>query len=324
MTEAHEVDFLDVCSISGQVKKSAEDSVELSLENAARHLSLPEFAGERNIRQSHVDSLVRHMKRGTFHPEWVVLITCKCNEECSDSSGVVQKAGTVWRMNGKHTSTARLQMPPSFRCPVRVMRYTASTAHGMRMLYSTIDRNGPRTKRHITRSYLAGAPGYEDYADRAIENIANAVSLWEWGDPSFRGGRKHDADEAVYLVKTTHSVACHHVLEFLSSGMTREGHKIVGRTGVVAAMLATFSKDSTDAKKFWTTVVSGAGIPSVDDPRLRLRDKLATSATDGRTSDKARVSAETQFRWSIYAWNAYRSGKMIKKIPHLEGRQPLR
>lgn len=305
--------FADITSLGGGLKLTAQDKVELTNEYAAKHLGLSEFCGERGVRPSHLAALVTHMKRGTFRSEWVQLMVCKCKEACRDIAGEKQPAGTLWRMNGKHTSNARLQLPAGFRCPVQILRYTAETAYDMRMLYASIDRNGPRTSKHIMKSYLAGSDAFENYSVAAVTSAPAGLAHWQWGDSSYRNSRGHDADELAYLIQTEYYNLSKPILSFLTQHGERS-QKFLLRVGVVGAMYATFNKSISDSEKFWDAVATGLGFSSKGDARLKLRNALLTSSIDGRTTTQKNVCREVTYRWCIASWNAFREGRAVQVL----------
>ena len=316
-------DILDVRSIGGALRETSEDVVDLTHDFAAKHLAMPSFAGERKIRERHVSNLLSHMQRGTFFAEWVNLITCRCKEECVDIGGAALPPGTVWRMNGQHTCRARLEMPPGYKCRVKIYRYSAETAYDMRQLYASIDRGGIRTSRNVWKSYLAGAPEFSGRSVRCIERVPSGYAHWKFGDVSFRSGRTRDADDVVFLMHTEDYQLTCKVMAFLD----RHGEADtlwVWRAGVVAGIYATFDRDAVQGEKFWESVVTGVGFTSLSDPRNKLNRLLSTTSADGRSNGSKAVSRETYFRWCIAAWNAWREGRDIKAFRCPDKRVPLK
>lgn len=311
-----EDDVYDIGSLGKGVKLTSKSTVELTHKYAEKHLELPAFAGERAVRQTHVDSLVQHMTRGTFHPEWVKLIACRCAEECPDIKGEILKPATQWRMNGQHTCWARLQMPEDYRCPVEVVNYTASTLYDMRMLYASIDRVAQRTHQHIMQSYLAGTTAFNGYNKDILSAVASGLAHWQWGESEthkVRAGR--DADALAYLLQTEYYELAIRVLDFLQANFSKD-RQFLKRRGVVGAIFATFGKAIQDSNRFWEAVASGVGMTDANDPRLRLRTALV-GAVVPKGSDRRRYSAEDVYRWCVTAWNAFREGKsmLLLRVP---------
>src|SRR5688500_1830871 len=106
--------FYDIKSLGQSLRLTSQDSVELTPELAKELLAMPAFIGERPMRKRHVGNLVHNMQRGTFRWEWVTIITCRCTEPHNG-----KPKGATFRMNGQHTCSARLEMQPSYRAPIR-------------------------------------------------------------------------------------------------------------------------------------------------------------------------------------------------------------
>lgn len=306
-------DVLDITSLGKGIKVTSKNTVELTRKYAEAHIALPAFAGERDVRQSHVDMLLQHMQRGTFRPEWVKLMVCRCNEECRDIGQEMVKSNTRWRMNGQHTCWARLQMPEDYRCPVEVVNYTAETAYDMRMLYASIDRGAPRTRVHIMQSYLSGTPAFDGFNKACMAASASGLAHWQWGwSDNLKAAAGRDADVLAYLMQTEYYELTIRVLTFLSENHNVDRNFLL-RRGVVGAMYATYGKAVADSGKFWGPVATGVGIDNVNDPRLRLRNSLVTAVVP-RGSVKQRYTAEDIYRWCITAWNAFREGRSLQIV----------
>jgi len=241
------------------------------------------------------------MKRGTFHPEWVSIITCKLGDK-------------VYRMNGQHTAWARLDMPPKWPCEVTILEYEASTVEDMRTLYSTIDRGSPRTRANVIDSYLVGTEEFKEAKVQTIRFVPRGFTCWFW--PTKNERSKHDGDDVAYLLKTDHYDLTLKICSFLNKYSPRE-HKHIFRGGVIGAMFATFHKAPQIATDFWSPVADGIGFSQRSDPRLKLRNELMQTAVGyggGARSDKKKVSQELMFRNCIHAWNAFRENRVLQVL----------
>ena len=274
-------------------------------------LGLSEFVGDRALRPRHVDNLVQQMKRGTFHPEQVQIITCICLED-----------GNEYRMNGQHTAWARLEMDDSFPCTVQFLEYEAQTMADMRRLYATIDRGSPRTRQNVIHSYLAGTPEYGHFNVWSIRSIARGLAFYLWEGAGER--KLQDADDVSYLLQTEWLQIGQRVAAFLDTcrGCSGgSGHNWMFRAPVAAAMLATFATSNSlkAIDEFWTGVRDGVGLNSLTDPRLQLRTVLQTVIEKVGTGKDANgkiknLANEQVYDWCIRCWNSYRKGEPVQVL----------
>ena len=291
----------DVTNIGQGLTLKSREKVNFTKAEAEKLLNLKEFPGDRKLKNKHVDYLTRAMMRGTFHPEWVTLITCSLN-------------GTTYRMNGQHTAWARIEMPKTYRCEVEVIHYEAKSAEDVRQLYSSIDRSSPRTKANVIESYLAGSEEFKDVKARPLRIAPQGFAIWFWTTAHERG--RHDGDDVAYLLKTDYYDLAIKVCAFLGKLSPRE-HKHVFRPSVVGAMFATFHKAPQIAADFWAPIGDGVGIEKRGDPRLKLRNYLMQTAINsgsGGRSDKQKVSSELMYRQCIGCWNAFREGRTLQYL----------
>jgi hypothetical protein len=294
-----------VTSLGGGLNLKRKRKLDFTHDEAWRMIHLEEFPGDRRLKQSHVDYLVKTMKRGTFHSEWVSLITCSLGNK-------------VFRMNGQHTAWARLEMPPKWKCEVVILEYEAKNEEDVRTLYSSIDRASPRTKANVIESYLVGSEEFKDMKNRTLRVVPQGFALWEW--PSKHDRNTHDGDDIAYLLKTDRYDLALKVCTFLDKQSPREQRHMF-RAPVVAALFATFNRAPQVAVEFWSPVADGLGLEKRGDPRLKLRNELMQSAVNagsGAMSDKKKVSQEFMYRLCINAWNAHRQTRTLQILKATE------
>lgn len=298
-------EVVDVTSLGNGLRLVRQRKVNFDPDEALKLIECEEFVGDRPLKQSHVDHLVRHMQRGTFHPEWVTLITCRYN-------------GKVYRMNGQHTAWARLEMPKAWECQVLMFEYEAQNEEDMRTLYSSIDRGSPRTKSNIINSYLVGCAEFDGVKAKTLAEVPRGFGLWRWATQHER--QQHDGDVIAFLLKSEHYDLAKKVCGFLDKCSVRE-HRHMFRSPVVAAMFATFDKAPQIAVEFWQPVSDGTGLTMRGDARLKLRNELMQTAVGlgtGARSDKERVTQEFMYRICIAAWNAFREGRPLQILKATE------
>lgn len=313
VAEAAELGTLYPISDLGKgLRLLSRNAANLSRKRADEILGLEEFVGDRKLRPRHVDNLVQQMKRGTFHPEQVQIITCVCRETDRE-----------YRMNGQHTAWARLEMDDSYPCQVQFLKYEAQTIADMRRLYATIDRGSPRTRSDVVHSYLAGTAEYGHFTVWSVRAIARGLSFYLWTSENER--KAQDGDDVSYLLMTDYLEVGQKVAAFLDSckghSNTQDGHGWLFRQSVAAAMIATFQASGSlkALDEFWSGVRDGVGLNSLNDPRLRLRNALQAVAeklgTNSDTNGKVKnIAAEQVYDWCIRCWNAFRKGEEIQVL----------
>lgn len=303
----------NMASLGKGLKLLGKTTATFSRKKADEILGLAELVADRPLKPRHVDYLKRQIQGGTMRWEHVMIMTCVCLED-----------GKEYRMNGQHTSWARLDFDDSLPTPgVQFLRYEAATEADMRRLYASIDRGSPRTRRNVVDSYLLGTPEFGHHNIWSVRAVATALPYWLFETTHERG--KHSPDDVSYWMLTDHLEVCQRVCSFLDTayyGSTgaNPGHNWLFRQPVTAALLATFSKSSTHkaVDEFWCAVRDGAGLDSVDDPRLRLRNALMNinslfNITAGKSKTPADV-ADVIYDWCIRAWNAFRKGEELKQL----------
>lgn len=293
---------------------------ELDINKCYSILELPEFIVnnsnvDRNLRDSHVSYLINAMKRKTFHPEWVQIITCYCKE-----------SGKEYRMNGQHCTWARLEMPENYSCKVRFIKYEAETIHDMRVLYASIDRNAPRTTGNIINSYLSGTEQFSGATQKMIKSFAAGLNVWLTDDES-----RHDADDVAFQIQTKYKDLTIKIKDYLIGLEVSTTQKnIAMRSSVMASLYETFNKLPNKAADFWNPVLTGLNFDGKTDPRFKLHNGLRESIVSyssivgrNKTSGKRSVTVEEMYRWGVVSWNAWRKGEnMLVLRANTTGKRP--
>lgn len=297
---------MQIASLGEGLKMMKRSAIELNHDFATWLLELPEFDPDRPLDNGHVVQLKQAMDRGTFLPEQVLIVTCTLNN-------------VEYRMNGQHTSWARLEMPAGYRCPVQHLRYKAETENDMRRLYASIDRMKPRTTGNVIVSYLYGTPEWEGTSKAVLRKLSEGLAFWKWEGGHAR--QMHDADDRAMLLMTDNYDLARKVGAFLDSS-SGSSSRHVHRRPVVAAMFATFSKAAAPSIEFWSAVRDGIGFAEKQDPRLVLRNGLVSSAIGlgrGVSDEKKSVCSEEMYRWCAQSWNAWRNKQSLKILKAMLG-----
>lgn len=292
-------EIIDIKSLGSGLEMMSEEKRMLDVSLTSEILDASEkFVADRPLRQSHVDHLLREMRRGTFIESLVTLILCELD-------------GAVYRMNGQHTCWATIYFAEESNdlYEVKLQRWKAKSEHDLRRLYASIDRGAPRTKANVIQSYLVGTDGFARFSNRQIQEVSSGFSLWHWETAHERN--MYGGEDIAHLMQTQFLELCTRVGGIYCQWSHRDQQYMM-RAPVIAAMFATFQKVPRIAEEFWGVVSTGVGIQSENDPRHRLRNHLMVFTVGNNSPGKKSQSAEEMYRVCLSAWNAFRDQKEVK------------
>lgn len=276
-----------------QYKVLVDRTIKLDHDRAFRYCDLPIFEGERQINQSHVQTLYDRMRRGSFNPRLVVLASCRFG-------------GQTFKINGQHTCWAVVNMPSHFSMEVREVQFHVNTQDDLRSVYSMFDQNLPRTEGHLTKVRLVQTDLAEGLWTSLIGRLSAGLKFWVF--ETARDQRRYKDEETAALAhkyKETFRAVAFTIQE------NSDDAGLVTRQPVIAAMFATFDKVPTIARGFWQTVIDGLNLTNRTDPRYKLRRYLQDSAisSPSKLTGKKAVEREAMYRVCIAAWNKWRKGE---------------
>ncbi|MFA5767054.1 MAG: hypothetical protein WC919_03975 [Candidatus Paceibacterota bacterium] len=285
--------------IGGSIDILKRIEIVLTREKASEFLALKEFIAERSIKTQHVADLQKQMSRGLFRPEFVTVSTAYCQEDKQ-----------TYRLNGQHCCWAVFNLPSNFNpeYKINLIHYKCKTIDDVRILYSIIDRNLPRSTTTVVNSILFGRPGYEKYDQKVLNLVVAGFSTWKW--ESYKERTKFDIDAKCHIMDTEYHQLTHQIMDFYHEYGQNRRH--IRRASVAAAMFETFQKCAADAERFWESVVTGVGFESRKDPRLKLKEYLDQNwvcMRGGSDTSKKAVGQEEMYRKCIKAWNKFRNGE---------------
>jgi hypothetical protein len=291
---------LPIPSLGGGLKLVKKDTINFTAQ-AAKDLLDPNvhetFNPDRPLSNAWVNYLLKAMKQGTFRWEQLQIIVCSYK-------------GKLYRMNGQHTSWARINWEDAPKnIPVQILRYSARTENDMRMLYASIDRGKARSKANVINSYLFDSEHFKGYPKGAIKRLSEGLTYWLWG---VKG--QHTGDEIAFLMQTEYYDIATKVGQFFKNNCQNDQSKHLKRSPVIGAMFETFDKNEHDALRFWEAVRTGANL-SVNDARLKLRNHLMThsiNAGRGGGTYMKNVPADDMYHWCVQAWNAFRESRTLR------------
>src|SRR3990167_9215097 len=74
-------EVIEIGELGEGVKLTKSEKIELGVGTAQELLDMPQFIGERKLRENHVRTLLDAMQGGTFRWEFVKLIVCRCRDQ---------------------------------------------------------------------------------------------------------------------------------------------------------------------------------------------------------------------------------------------------
>jgi len=257
----------------------------------------PAYQGDCKLYDDHVTMLASEMEAGNFHVCIWAFTTL---------------GGKKYRINGKHTSLAMLGVAAEKLARIKVCRlqFTCDTAEDIAALYSTFDSmESSRKARDIYQMYAAGISDLRTLPSRVRDVAISGLALWKWD----RNTSKHSAKERAQLL-VEHGPAVVFVDSIFrdkDGNTAQDGHRLLLRASVTAAMAATFSVSQRDARLFWTEVRDGSNPAPRSPSRVLQKWLLSSAVTMGRGAGmrgRKQDSRRGMFVRCLHAWNAWREG----------------
>lgn len=217
---------------------------------------------------------------------------------------------TVYRVNGKHTSTLLSSIPviPEFYATIESFR--AETLEDVARLYSTFDsRSQLRTATDIYRSFAASIPELSQLPSRVLSLAVGGI-----------GYSKHQDSYNSYPVQERAEILFDEVdfvvwlNEYLEGGggHSSNGVRHVSRIGVAAAIYLSHRKSKRESERFWLAVRDETGeTPRVPDRTLaKWLTVMSVGVGHGAKKVQSRQAKTREFFVrSIHGWNAWREGR---------------
>ncbi len=268
-------------------------------EFARRYLAGLEFDGERQINHPHVDFLAEQMLEDRFNWSIVVIATAEYQ-------------GRTYRINGQHTMTALLDLNPDNPPVVLYQNYFCDSVDDLKSLYSSFDRGKPRTNTHLNQVELAGTAISKLVSKRMLPLLGGAYDFWlgTWSNPAQRG----------LIVQKYFDLSAR--LGAFDANRQAAAYAFYKRQPIVAAMLATFARNMTDARsdaavdQFWADITEGDHLESgtaKKSLRIYLSDHFLNASINKAKKSTAHkvVPPEEMFCICIRGWNYHCQGRDI-------------
>lgn len=283
----------------------SDSMINLTRSRAFEILEYDSFSAERPVREPWVQYLYNEWLAGRFLWHQAMIAHGILMEKGED--------GTIkphcYRLNGQHTCWMRVNIPkekdPSV-CKVRQLIYECANMDGLREIYSVIDRNASRTNAHITKVLLADSSPCSAVPLSYLNHLIAGMRLWlfegQW-DRKFKG----NPQEMSAIIQAKYPDLFRIVAQFFQIKYTE--WPSIRRSGMVAALFATFHKTGGLAADFWDKVCSGLQFESKTDPRYQLR-LFCDNHTQGMSA-KNNIGSEDLYRVAINCFNKWRENQPV-------------
>lgn len=297
----------------------SDEMVNLTRKLAFELLELDAFSAERPVRENWVQFLYDEWRGGRFLWHQAMISFGIVNQKNEDGTVVPHP----YRLNGQHTCWMRVSIPkelePRGACKVRRLIYECVDMDGLREIYSVIDRNAPRTNAHVAKVLLIDSYPCSAMPLSYLNALLSGLKLWLWESYDERRLRGSPHEMAA-IVQVKYPDLFHIVSQYFH---LKYGEWLpVRRSGIIAALFATFHKSGGLATEFWDKVSSGLGLDSKTDPRYQLR-QFCNSHGTAYTSHHA-INAEDTYRVAINLWNKWRESEPVQAVRLLESRVKIR
>jgi hypothetical protein len=219
---------------------------------------------------------------------------------------IAEIEGEPVRMNGQHSSKMLTELNGSFPegLFVHLDTYEVDEKSDLALLFRQFDaRKSARSASDVSGAYQGLHPDLAD-VPRAIAKLAVEGVAWNWRHVEGTMNRSGDNMYTLFDNATLHPFI--KWMGELQSIKTPE----LKTAAVVAAMFTTFEVNEEATRDFWPRVAKG-GSDELTDPATVLDSWLERAKGDGRVLN---LKPGHLYQGSIFAWNAYRTGREIKDI----------
>ena len=289
--EQHLVGTVSTCGF----RLIGSETVPMTPELAKAFKEMPGSPTERELNPRRVHHLLKKMEQGLAVPfNWADVVL----------------NGKKYRINGQHSSDmlTQTQLNGAFpkSCIAHIDHYEADDINGLVTAFRQFDdRKSARTPIDVSGAYQ----NIHDELHEVPRSLGKlAIEGVNWHRGSVEGIDKLNGDDQYILFNN----AEYHPFVVWFAGMLN-GSKApeVKLVPVVAATLSTFTADEKAATEFWADVRDGGREYEEQHPASILYDWLHRFKA-GEFS----VKQPNLYQGAIYAWNAFRDGKLT--IPQIK------
>jgi len=249
--------------------------------------------GDRRLSENRLRVYERILRQGNWRP-------------CVWSKATCEETGGVYRVNGKHTSVLFSRLAEEFPdCVVTVETYQCPTLEDVGRLYGTFDASiTARTTRDINRAFSSTVAELADIPDRVIDICVTGIAVVGMAGDWRRVSVVPPQERAEAILDHTEFVLW---LASLLPSSPKNRHML--RSGVSAAMFATWSKCKRDATAFWSAVRDETGETPKCPDRVLSKWLLTTQVNNGAFGSlpkSRKADIREMYVRCLHAWNAYR------------------
>lgn len=270
---------------------SQPKTVRITRQLAEQHVALPNIGLDRRINPYRVESYVKQIKEGTMRPVLWARATC-----LEDS--------TVYRVNGQHTAQAYAtadQIPDTAYAIVE--EYICDTRDDLPRLWQTFDsKTCSRSTMEIITAYRGIDSGLADVPLHLLNAVIGGVDLVARGGMFTAGYANLFVNPLANRIEA--GLKHRDFILWVSGLITKSIHPHMHRTGVCAAMFATWNKCQRDCKQFWLEVREESDPDTQSATRKTAKWLMQHYA---RKVNRPSAVREEYVRGLLW-WNSYRTG----------------
>jgi len=267
----------------------------LTAEVCRNHAALPQIKGDRELKAPRLAELRRRYDQGLFHdPEWAI----------------VYYKGGIKRANGKHSANMLLgleKFPTNLN--VRVKRFQATTAHDLAIIFEQFDsRFSLRSRDEATGVHRAAHEELEEIAPSRVSAVVGGIA-WHLRATTGKVFNEADQRELIHTYPATIALCAQY-----------SGTRQFKKTGILAAMFATYEANKRRATDFWKAV-SEQNHPDNNNASRTLGKFLEKCVYNPyETNTDRKWDTRAYYAKCIHAWNAYLKGEItaLKYFPDAE------
>lgn len=215
--------------------------------------------------------------------------------------------GVKYRMNGQHSSNMLNSLNGNFPDGLKVHMdtYQVPSMEGLAMLFRQFDdRVSSRGPADVAGAYQGLQPALKDVDKHSAKMAVEGIS---WQRKNIVGLPTQDKDDRYGLFNELEL----HGFIIWSGELLSKKTPEMKRVPILSAMFATFDTNEQKAREFWELVSRGGEEYEDNDATTILSDWLL-KALNGEFKIKPKPAEF--YNASIYAWNAWRESREIKKI----------
>jgi hypothetical protein len=259
----------------------------LTTAKAKKFLTFNTYDAQRNMNDAWVTELGQKMRDGKYHEARIA---------------IAKLGRKQFLMDGQQSCRACAEA--SISVPLSLHTITCKDELELADVFAQYDGGKARTGQHIAWAYACSF-GLQTLPKRCIALCVSGLSILEWGVAYSPRSKKEE--RAMLLEDNKAAVKFVNRILFMTDDDTTQ----LRRGPVVAAMLASYNRDRTQAKEFWRGVRDGDMLES-GSPQLKLARWLSKTSIAGSnvvSTSRGSATGHEMLCRCIMHWNEYRTGE---------------